>query len=96
MTCIPLVLLLMVLGRAEYVTISGRVVDAQGNGVPGVLMTLRPYGDANEDGRVDMRDVALWQQGAPAERCSGCPTELREQWVLRIDNMRGPVFTGGR
>ena len=89
-------ILMLFAGQPEHVTISGRVVDKDGNGIPGVLMTLRPYGDTNQDGRVDMRDYALWQQGAPAEVCEGCPTTLREQWALRIGNLRGPTFTGGR
>ncbi|HEY3242926.1 MAG TPA: hypothetical protein VGM03_06190 [Phycisphaerae bacterium] len=68
-------------------TISGTVSTSSGAPVAGVAMVPRTYGDLNDDGRVDLQDVALLQQGAFEPQLGPAGT-----WPVMLAQLRGPVF----
>ena len=47
--------------QRQTITISGRVVDEDGNPVPGVTIRAITFGDFDQDGDVDLADYQVFQ-----------------------------------
>jgi hypothetical protein len=69
-------------------TITGTVTTSTGVPVAGMAIVPRTYGDLNDDGRVDLEDVALLQQGASEPQLGPAGT-----WPVMQAQLRGPVFS---
>lgn len=70
----------ILLSLVSQLTISGRVVDESGRGVPQVKIQAITFGDYDEDGDVDLVDVATFQRERPY-----LPT-----WRIMHTQLRGP------
>ncbi len=71
----------------EVVVIKGTVSNASGTGVANLQLRPRTHGDLNDDGRVDLLDVALLQQ-----TYSPSPQGQLASWPKMVTQLRGPLF----